>query len=107
MAKAAEQDFTAEIVFNGEKITIDSSDIDGVEWTQIKRVTAYGDYRGMTPLELFEAIQRSDMEAIAALMWTYKRRTNPTLPFEDVLRSVSLASFNVVDSEGEDTPPSD
>ncbi len=66
---------------------IDLFDFDGIEWRDAKRAT------GMTqPALLTSALLEGDFEATAALVWLLRRRSEPTLEYEDVLRSLSYGS---------------
>lgn len=76
-----------ELAVNGEPVTIDLSDIDGLEWRAIRQET------GMRPRQLFQAAQDLDLEALAALLWVVQRRDRRDLQFDQVLGSINLTSF--------------
>ena len=72
----------------GRFFEIDLFDIDGLEWRDARRVT------GLTREELIRrALEELDFEAVATFWWLARRRDDPELDHEAVLREVSYRSF--------------
>ena len=92
------EDTRIEVSLDGETVAIDPTDIDGCEWRLVKNET------GMRPKAVFEAVEEMDFEALAALVWIVKRRDDPSLGYESVLSSLSIASFVNDDAEGGEAP---
>ncbi len=96
----AQQDPTLAITVDGQRHDIDITDIDGCEWAAVKKQT------GLKPKTVIEDAVDMDFEAVAALLWIVRRRTEPGLVYDDVLRSLSLKAFHADGIEdGEADPP--
>lgn len=80
-------DLRLEVTLDGQQITIDPTDIDGVEWRDIKQAT------GLTPKKAFEAVSEMDMEALAALVWVVQRRDDEEVQYDEVLSGLNIGSF--------------
>jgi len=91
-------DTSIQLQVNGETVDLDVSDIDGVEWREVRKVS------GFRPKELFDAATEMDFEAFAALLWVVRRRKDPTLEYDTVLKSLTLSSFQAGDDEAVDPP---
>lgn len=85
---------------SGTRYDIDLHDIDGLEWRDITRAT------GMTQGGVMrQALIVKEFDAIGALIWIWRRRSEPDLTFEDTLKTLSYRTFT--DGEGEPTSPPD
>lgn len=82
---------------------IDLFDIDGIEWRDAKRAS------GMQQGQLLAlAVVEKDLEALAAILWIWRRRKEPKLEYEDVLKGLSfgvLGSDDTAAEEGAADPP--
>ncbi len=63
---------------------VDLHDFDGLEWRAAKQAT--GSHQEQIVLD---ALRFGDFDAIAALIWLWRRRDEPSLTYEDVLASFS------------------
>lgn len=80
---------------DGVDYAVDLYDIDGLEWRDAKRVT------GLRQQEIVDrALGEKDWDAIAALIWVMRRREEPALAYEDVLKGLTYRAF--MDDAGED-----
>lgn len=78
-----------------ERVDVDLSDINGLEWREVKKLT------GMTPGQIMNAGGELDFEALGAVVWVVMKRDEPRLVFESVLKKLSLRSFITPDAEDE------
>ncbi len=87
---------------DGQRVDIDLFDIDGIEWRDAKRAT------GMTQGELVQnAIVANDIEAVGAFLWLFRRREDPKLEYETVLRSLTFGVLDLATDDDEDTESAD
>jgi hypothetical protein len=91
-------------VIAGQRYDVDLFDIDGMEWRDAKRAT------GMSQNAIvFQALDAKDFESIAVLIWIWRRRTEPDLAYESVLKGLSFGvlGFDDDDDEGTTADPPD
>ncbi len=86
---------------DGVAYDIDLFDIDGVEWRDAKRAS------GMLQQEIIRQGLAGELDAVAALLWVWRRRGEPGLTYEALLRSLSLKSGLPVEGvqEADADPP--
>lgn len=87
-----------------QRYDVDLFDIDGLEWRDAKRAT------GMSQNALvYSALDAKDFEAIAAILWIWRRRGEPGLEFEAVLKGLSFGVLGTEDDidEGPAADPPD
>lgn len=81
-------------VIAGHRYDVDLFDIDGMEWREAKRAT------GMSQNAIvFQALNDKDFESIAALIWLSRRRTEPDLEYESVLKGLSFGVLGFDDDD--------
>ena len=78
-------------------IDVEFGDIDGLEWREIRKAT------GLKPQDAMLAVGELDLEVVGALVWVWRRRTEPDIGFDEVVKGLSLAAIREVD--GSDTVP--
>lgn len=97
---------------DGTKYEFDEKRLMNVEAIAIKRVTS----EKLGFVDWMQAVSESDVEAITALVWIVRKRTEPDLRFSDVEFSIvefieSLESDEETDAESDPTdstqPPAD
>lgn len=77
---------------DGEEVALDLHAVTGHEWRAARLVT------GLRHLEIIHAaIALKDMEAIAVLVWIAKRRTSPSLTYEQILAACSIDALSTGD----------
>lgn len=85
-------------LIDDQRYDIDLFDIDGVEWRDAKRAA------GMSQNQLvYLAVEEKDLEAMAALLWIWRRRSEPALKYLEVLKGLSfgvIGSADDVDVDG-------
>lgn len=75
-------------VIDGQRYDVDLFDIDGVEWRDVKRATGMGQNQ-----LVYLAVEQVDLEAVAGFLWIWRRRQEPDLKYEAVLKSLSFRSL--------------
>lgn len=75
-------------VVDGKRYDVDLYDIDGIEWRDAGRETRLTQRQIM-----YQALVVKDFDAIGALLWIMRRRTEPDLAYEDVLRGLTYLSL--------------
>ena len=89
-------------VIDDKRYDVDLFDLDGLEWRDAKRAT------GMTQNQLvYLAVDQKDLEAVAAFLWLWRRRTEPGLKYEAVLKGLSFGAIGTEDDTDEGTPAAD
>lgn len=73
---------------DGKRYDVDLYDVDGVEWRDACRETRLTQRQIM-----YQALVVKDFDAIAALLWIVRRRTEPSLSYDDVLRGLTYLSL--------------
>lgn len=87
-----------------KRYDVDLFDIDGLEWRDAKRAT------GMSQTAIVvNALDAKDFEAIAAILWLWRRRTEPGLEYEAVLKGLSFGVLGTEDDaeDGSTADPPD
>jgi len=81
-----------------QRYDVDLFDFDGLEWRDAKRAT------GMSQNAIaYAALNDKDFEAIAAILWIWRRRTESGLEYDTVLKGLSfgvLGNADEVDVDG-------
>jgi hypothetical protein len=80
----------------GTKYPLDYSDLNGLEWQEVKKLT------GLTPIRAINECASMDFEVIGAIAWIIIRR-DTDMTYEEVLESLSIKSF-VDEVDGDDIP---
>lgn len=75
-------------VVDGKRYDVDLYDIDGVEWRDAGRETRLTQRQIM-----YQALVVKDFDAIGALLWIVRRRQEPELGYEDVLRGLTYLTL--------------
>lgn len=99
----AEQD-TNVVTFavGGKRYDVDLHDIDGVEWRDVRHAT------GMKAREVIRgALAMDDFEALAGLLWIWRRRSEPELAFIEVLSGLKFSEFGDAGEEEQEADPPD
>lgn len=81
-------------VVSGTRYDVDLYDIDGVEWRDINRVTGVTQAAAMR-----QALIPKEFDCIGAFIWIWRRRSEPGLTYDEVLRSLTYRTFESVEDE--------
>lgn len=85
----------------GKAYEVDLFDIDGLEWRDARNAS------GLSQAEIVAgALNPSDLnfDALAALLWVWRRRDEAALTYEDVLGSLSYGALAAEVVEAPDPP---
>jgi len=80
----------------GKKYALDYSDLNGLEWQEVKKMT------GLAPIKAINECANMDFEVIGAIAWIIIRR-DQDMTYEEVMGSLSIKSFQDQE-EGEELP---
>lgn len=84
---------------DGKRYDVDLNDIDGVEWRDITRAV------GMLQTQVLQqALLAKEFDCIGAFLWIWRRRSDPDLKYEDVLKGLSYRTFTAKEDEPSDPP---
>lgn len=93
-------DHAITVALGDEQWEIDLYDIDGIEWRDAKRASGYPNQ-----IALLDAVLGAgDFDAVAALVWIWRRRESPDLSYVEVLRSFSYGAINRSEEPSPNTP---
>ena len=84
---------------NGKRYDIDLHDIDGVEWRDINRVTGL-----IQTAAMHQALVVKEFNCIAAFLWIWRRRSEPDLTYDEVLKGLKYRTFERNEDEPVDPP---
>lgn len=84
---------------DGVRYDVDLYDIDGLEWRDITRATGL-----LQSTVMSQALIAKEFDAIGALIWIWRRRNEPDLSFETVLKTLSYRTVKDADGEPSDPP---
>lgn len=94
-------DLTAAWTVDGVRYDVDFYDIDGVEWRDITKAT-----NALQSQVMAQALYATEFDAVGAFIWIVRRRSEPDLKYEDVLKTITYRSLRRVDDgEGNPSPP--
>lgn len=84
---------------DGTRYDVDLADIDGVEWRDITRAV------GMLQSQVLQqALLAKEFDCIGALLWIWRRRTEPELTYETVLKGLRYRTFERNEDEATNPP---
>lgn len=75
-------------VVDGKRYDVDLYDIDGLEWRDACREARLTQRQIM-----YQALVVKDFDAIGALLWIVRRRAEPALTYDDVLRGLTYLTL--------------
>lgn len=87
-------------IVGDDRYDIDTYDIDATEWRAAKRAS------GLTQTEIWRgALFESDLECIGVLVWMWRRREEPDLQLDEVLKGISFGVVDTAPADGDADPP--
>jgi len=84
------------IVIGEKQYLLDYSDITGLEWKEVKKLTKLG------AMEAIGQASMLDMEVLGALVFVIAKREDKTIKFDDVLGQLNINSVKTQDELDED-----
>ena len=85
------------IVIGDNQYLMDYSDITGLEWKEIKKLT------GLSAMEAIGQASMLDMEVLGAIVWIFAKREDKNVKYDDVLGQLNINSVKTQD-EVDDIP---
>ena len=85
------------IVIGDNQYLMDYSDITGLEWKEIKKLT------GLSAMEAIGQASMLDMEVLGAIVWIFAKREDKNVKYDDVLGQLNINSVKTRD-EVDDIP---
>lgn len=86
-------------VVNGVRYDVDLHDIDGLEWRDINRVTGL-----IQTAAMHQALIVKEFNCIGAFVWIWRRRSEPSVSYEDVLKTLSYRTVERAEDEATSPP---
>ena len=75
------------IVIKDKQYLLDYSDITGIEWREIKKLT------GLNSMEAIAQTSMMDFEALASIVYIFAKREDKSAKYEDILGSLTIESI--------------
>src|SRR6056300_867689 len=86
------------IVIGEKQYLMDYSDITGLEWKEVKKLTKLG------AMEAIGQASMLDMEVLGAIVFVIAKREDKTIKFNDILGQLNINSVKTQDELDEDIP---
>jgi hypothetical protein len=88
------------VIVNDHEYLIDYTDITGIEWREIKKIT------GLNSMEAIAQTSMMDFEALASIVFIFAKREDKKIKYEDILANLTIASIKNEEDleEGEEIP---
>ena len=88
------------VVINDKEYLIDYTDITGIEWREIKKIT------GLNSMEAIANTSMMDFEALASIVYIFDKREDNKINYEDILANLTISSIKNEEDleEGEEIP---
>jgi hypothetical protein len=86
------------IVIGDKQYLMDYSDITGLEWKEVKKLTKLG------AMEAIGQASMLDMEVLGAIVFVIAKREDKTIKFNDILGQLNINSVKTQDELDEDIP---
>ena len=75
------------VVIGDKQYLIDYSDITGIEWREIKKIT------GLNSMEAIAQTSMMDFEALASIVYIFAKREDKDVKYEDILAKLTINSI--------------
>lgn len=88
------------VVINDKEYLIDYTDITGIEWREIKKIT------GLNSMEAIANTSMMDFEALASIVYIFAKREDKKINYEDILANLTISSIKNEEDleEGKEIP---
>ena len=75
------------VIIEDKQYLIDYSDITGIEWREIKKIT------GLNSMEAIAQTSMMDFEALASVVYVIAKREDKNVKYEDILAKLTIESI--------------
>ncbi len=86
------------VVIEDEQYLLDYSDITGIEWREIKKLT------GLNSMEVIAQTSMMDFEALASVVYILAKREDKNVKYEDILGKLTIDSITTEDELDQEIP---
>ncbi len=86
------------VVLEDEQYLLDYSDITGIEWREIKKLT------GLNSMEVIAQTSMMDFEALASVVYILAKREDKNVKYENILGKLTIDSITTEDELDQEIP---
>ena len=86
------------VVIEEEQYLLDYSDITGIEWREIKKLT------GLNSMEVIAQTSMMDFEALASVVYILAKREDKNVKYENILGKLTIDSITTEDELDQEIP---
>ena len=86
------------VVIEDKQYLLDYSDITGIEWREIKKIT------GLSSMDAIAQTSMMDFEALASVVYVIAKREDKNVKYEDILAKLTIDSIKSEEELDEDIP---
>ena len=86
------------VMIEDEQYLLDYSDITGIEWREIKKLT------GLNSMEVIAQTSMMDFEALASVVYILAKREDKNVKYENILGKLTIDSITTEDELDQEIP---
>ena len=86
------------IVLQDKQYLLDYSDITGIEWREIKKIT------GLNSMEAIAQTSMMDFEALASIVFIFAKREDKNIKYENILAQLTIDSIKTQEELDQEVP---
>ena len=86
------------IVIEDKQYLLDYSDITGIEWREIKKIT------GLSSMDAIAQTSMMDFEALASVVYVIAKREDKNVKYEDILAKLTIESITSEEELDQEIP---
>ena len=86
------------IVLKDKQYLLDYSDITGIEWREIKKIT------GLNSMEAIAQTSMMDFEALASIVFIFAKREDKDIKYENILAQLTIDSIKTQEELDQEVP---
>ena len=86
------------IVIEDKQYLLDYSDITGIEWREIKKLT------GLNSMEAIAQTSMMDFESLASIVYIFAKREDKNVKYEEILGKLTIESIKNEEDLDQDIP---
>tara|TARA_Y100001935_G_C17219656_1_gene464562 strand:- start:121 stop:420 length:300 start_codon:yes stop_codon:yes gene_type:complete len=86
------------VVIDDQQYLLDYSDITGIEWREIKKIT------GQNSMEAIAQTSMMDFESLASIVYIFAKREDKNVKYETILGKLTIDSIKTEEELDQDIP---
>ena len=86
------------VVIEDKQYLLDYSDITGIEWREIKKIT------GLNSMEAIAQTSMMDFEALASIVFIFAKREDKNTKYENILAQLTIDSIKTQEELDQEVP---